>query len=135
MLTFTATLKLLLDSGIPIIDTLDITSGALSNVYYKYAVDSAKVNVGKGVPLAKAMSHTGVFPKIMPKMIEVGENSGSLTLILENLYQFYKSEFDALADGLTKALEPVILIIVAIVVGFLAVAIYMPMFSIGSAIA
>ncbi len=125
---FTRTLSLLLRSGLSIVASLEITSTTLSNVHYKNAFLEAKEEVEKGMPLAVPISRNDLFPVIVSQMIAVGEESGNLDHILKKMSDFYKDEVDYMAGNLATMLEPFILIIMGGLIGFIAAAVYMPMF-------
>jgi len=125
---FTRTLSLLLRSGLSIVASLEITSTTLSNVHYKNAFLEAKEEVEKGMPLAVPISRNSLFPLIVSQMIAVGEESGNLDHILKKMSEFYKDEVDYIAGNLATMLEPFILIIMGGLIGFIAAAVYMPMF-------
>ena len=125
---FTRTLSLLLRSGLSIVASLEITSTTLSNVHYKNAFLEAKEQVEKGIPLAVPISRNELFPLIVSQMIAVGEESGNLDHILKKMSDFYNDEVNYMAGNLATMLEPFILIIMGGLVGFIAAAVYMPMF-------
>ncbi len=125
---FTRTLSLLLRSGLSIVASLEITASTLSNVHYKSAFLEAKEEVEKGMPLAVPISRNDLFPLIVSQMIAVGEESGNLDHILKKMSDFYKDEVNYIAGNLATMLEPFILIIMGGLIGFIAAAVYMPMF-------
>jgi type IV pilus assembly protein PilC len=125
---FTRTLSLLLKSGLSIISALEITSTSLSNVHYKNALLEAKSEVEKGTPLAIPISRNNLFPIIVSQMIAVGEESGDLDNILKKMSEFFNDEVTVMAGNLATLLEPVILVVMGGLIGFIAAAVYMPMF-------
>lgn len=125
---FTRTLSLLLRSGLSIVASLEITATTLSNVHYKNAFLEAKNEVEKGLPLAVPLSRNELFPLIVSQMIAVGEESGNLDHILKKMSDFYNDEVNYIAGNLATMLEPFILIIMGGLIGFIAAAVYMPMF-------
>lgn len=126
---FTRILSLLLSSGLSIVESLRLTANSLDNIHFKNAVLDAKVEVERGVPMAAPLARSPFFPLIVSQMIAVGEESGEIDMILEKLSQYYASEVESITNNLTTLLEPFILIIVGIIVGFIALGIYMPMFT------
>lgn len=126
---FTRILSLLLSSGLSIVESLRLTANSLSNIHFKNAVLDAKVEVERGVPMAAPLARSPFFPLIVSQMIAVGEESGEIDMVLEKLSQYYASEVESITNNLTTLLEPFILIIVGIIVGFIALGIYMPMFT------
>ncbi len=125
---FTRTLALLLKSGLSIVSALEITSSALGNVHYKAAVLEAKSEVEKGIPLTVPIARNELFPMIVSQMVAVGEESGDLDNILKKMSEFFDDEVNNIAGNLATMLEPVILVVMGGMIGFIAAAVYMPMF-------
>ncbi len=128
---FSRLLALLLSSGVPIIDALNIVAKSTSNMIYSDSIRIAAKKVSKGVPLAVPLAQENVFPKVFTRVVAVGEETGKLDQILVDMSKFYDNEVNEIADSLTKLLEPIILLVVAGLVGFLAVAVYWPIYSLG----
>lgn len=126
---FNRVLGLLLSSGLSIVESLRLTASALSNVHFRQAVLVTKNEVEKGVPMATPIARSEFFPLIVSQMIAVGEESGEIDMILTKLAQYYTDEVEVMTANLTTLLEPIILIVVGIIIGFIALAVYMPMFS------
>lgn len=126
---FNRVLGLLLSSGLSIVESLRLTAGALSNVHFKEAVLEAKTEVEKGVPMATPLARSDYFPLIVSQMVAVGEESGQIDMVLGKMAQYYHDEVEAMVANLTTLLEPFILIIVGIIVGVIALAVYLPMFT------
>lgn len=131
---FARTLEMLMKSGIPIINALNIVSASLSNVLFIKAVEKAAQAVEKGVPLAKPIAESEQFPLIVGQMIAVGEETGKIDVILGKLNSYFTEEVNHTVNNLTSLMEPFILVLMAVVIGFIAVAIYLPIFQIGEAI-
>ncbi|MBN1618683.1 type II secretion system F family protein [Candidatus Dojkabacteria bacterium] len=129
---FTNTLFLLISSGLPILDALDLVSESLSNVWFAQAVKTASKEVEKGSSLALPLSREERFPLIVSQMISVGEETGKLETILQKMAEYYNNEVKMISDNLAVILEPVMLIVMGVVVGFIAVAVYLPLFSIAT---
>ena len=128
---FSRLLSMLLSSGVPIIDALNIVADSTSNVIYAEAVKVAALKVTKGVPLALPLEQAKIYPKILTRVVAVGEETGKLDQVLADMAEFFETEVNEMADNLTKMLEPIILLVVAGLVGFLAVAVYWPIYSLG----
>ncbi|MCB9790675.1 type II secretion system F family protein [Candidatus Nomurabacteria bacterium] len=126
---FTRVLSLLLKSGLAIIEALQLTADSLSNVLFKEAVLKAKEEVEKGTSMATPIARSEYFPLIVSQMISVGEESGEISMVLEKLSEYYGSEVEVMSGNLTTLLEPVVLIIVGLIIAFIALAVYMPMFT------
>jgi type IV pilus assembly protein PilC len=127
---FTRTLALLLVSGLSIVEALRLTSESLSNVHFQSAVMDAKDEVEKGMPLAVPLSRSTFFPLIISQMVAVGEESGALDGILRKMGTLFNDEVNNIAGNLATLLEPVMLIVMGSVIGFIAMAVYSPMFGI-----
>ncbi|WKZ31298.1 MAG: type II secretion system F family protein [Candidatus Dojkabacteria bacterium] len=126
---FTRVLSLLLKSGLSIVEALQLTSNSLSNTLFKEAVLEAKKEVEKGTPMATPIARSQVFPLIVSQMIAVGEESGQIDMVLEKMAEYYNSEVEVITNNLTTLLEPLILIVMGGVIAFIALGVYMPMFS------
>jgi type IV pilus assembly protein PilC len=127
-------LSMLLQSGVPIIEALKNVANALSNPVYTKAVMETVDSVAKGVPLAVPIANTGAFPLIYVRMISTGEQTGNLDKVLSDMGKFYEDEVNEITNNLTKLMEPLILLLVGGMVGFLAVAVYLPIYQIGEVI-
>lgn len=128
---FARTFELMISSGIDITVALEITSKSLSNVIFRKTVEDTVKQVEKGVPLAKPISENENFPLIVSQMIAVGEETGKVDVILGKLNEYYTEEVNHTVNNLTALLEPIILVVMGGVVGFIAIAIYLPIFQIG----
>lgn len=126
---FTRVLSLLLKSGLAIIEALQLVADSMSNVLFEEAVLTAKEEVEKGTSLAAPIARSQYFPLIVSQMISVGEESGEISMVLEKLSEYYGSEVEVMSSNLTTLLEPVILIVVGLIIAFIALAVYMPMFT------
>ena len=130
MLTeFTRTVGLLVGAGVSIVDALNIVSGSMGNLVYEDALKSSASQVEKGFPLAYALAETERFPPIVTQMVAVGEETGKVGEVLTKLSKYFENESDHLVKNLTTAIEPLIIIVLGLGVGFLVVAIIMPIYS------
>ncbi|MEK7150811.1 MAG: type II secretion system F family protein [Patescibacteria group bacterium] len=128
---FSRTLGTLLKSGIGIGESLEITQKAVGNYYYQRAVGEAALRVSKGEKLAESLSDfEKLFPKIVTRMIKVGEESGKLEDTLFYLADFYEVEVDSSTKTLSTAIEPILLLIIGFIVGGLALSIITPIYEI-----
>jgi len=129
---FTRTLSLLLSSGISLLQALEIVADGSSSVLYQEAfLDSAK-QIEKGIALSQALGRYSFFPPILPQMIAVGEETGKLDEVLMKLSVYFQSESEQAVKNLTAAIEPMIMIVLGIGVGFLVVAIILPIYNLTS---
>lgn len=121
----------LLKSGVAVIDALKIVSRTLSNVYYKDVLEEGIESIQKGQDLSKTIaSHTAEFPILVSQILEVGEETGKTDLVLEKLAQFYEDEVSQITSNLSSILEPVLMLIIGGAVGFFAIAMLQPMYSV-----
>ncbi len=129
---FTRTLGLLVGAGIPIIEGLNIVAETTGNELYKEELASAAKKVEKGFPLATTLVTSENFPPIVPQMIGVGEETGKIDEVLAKLSSYFEMEAEQAIKGLTTAIEPLIIILLGIGVGFLVIAIIMPIYNLTS---
>jgi len=132
---FTRILSLLLGSGLSIIQALELTANSLSNSVFKNSVLEARKEVEKGGSLAVPIARNEYFPLIISQMIAVGEETGELDSVLAKVSEYYKEEVDTATDNLSALIEPVMLVLMGISIGFIALAIYMPMFQLSEVMA
>lgn len=129
---FTRTLSGMMRSGVPILESLDITSQTTGNEVVASAIREASVAVRNGEPLTKPLMNAPVIPPMVVQMMAVGEETGALDEMLEKIADFYDAEVEATVDALTSLIEPLLIAFMGLVVGTMVVALYMPMFQIVS---
>jgi type IV pilus assembly protein PilC len=134
MSRFSRTLGLLLTSSVPVLDALHYVSFTLSNVVLKRAVYAAREKVKQGKSLHHALEDTTVFPSILTGLVATGEETGKIESLLAKVADFYDNQVSALIARMTSVIEPVLIIIVAIVVGTIVVVMYLPLFYLGLAL-
>lgn len=121
----------LLGSGVSVVEALRILSTTLTNFYYKRAFVRAGSEVQKGVNLSKVIfEEKKIFPILVPQMIEVGEETGKTEMVLTKLAEFYEADVDQITKNLSSIIEPVLMLIIGSVVGFFAISILQPMYSV-----
>lgn len=125
---FTRTLSTMLASGIPLVQGLQVVSAVIGNKIVEDALTKAREKVMRGEGLAEPVKETGLFPPMLSSMIKIGEESGSLDEILNKTADFYDEELDAAITTFTSMLEPMMLVVMGVVVGFLIISIIQPMF-------
>ncbi len=128
MTRFTRTLGTLVTGGLPILEALDITADAIGNTLYRDAIQDTAKKVEAGVGIGTTLRKKKIFPVMVSQMIEVGEKTGNIDQILDRLSQFYENETDTMIKTMSSLLEPILMIIMGIGVGFLAIAIIMPIY-------
>jgi type IV pilus assembly protein PilC len=131
---FTRHFGVLLSTGVPILNSLEIAKGVSDNVLIDEALDKIKVSIREGENISGPMSESPIFPNMMVQMIAVGERTGTLDSIANKIADFYDDEVSNILNMLLTILEPVMLILVAVLCGTILIAMYIPMFNIASAI-
>jgi len=126
---FSRTLGTLLSSGVSILEALDITAKTADNMVVRRALQSMIGAISEGKTITEPMKATGVFPAMVIQMVAVGEESGGLDQMLNKIADFYDEEVNAAVETLTSLMEPLIIVILAVIVGGTVMAMYMPMFS------
>jgi len=125
---FTRTFSTLVTAGVPILTAMDIVGDTAGNEVVARAVRSARAAVKEGETIARPLAETPVFPSMVVQMIAVGEETGALDEMLSKVADFYEAEVSAAVDSLTSVLEPLIMVVMGVVVGFIVIALYLPMF-------
>ncbi|WP_074350269.1 type II secretion system F family protein [Proteiniborus sp. DW1] len=131
---FTRTLSTLLSSGIPLLQALDVVSKIVNNKFLSYKLENAKEEVRKGVLLSRAIKEIRTFPPMVDSMIKIGEESGSLDEVLCKSADFYDEEVETAVQQMTEILQPILVIIMALIVGFIVIAMALPMFDMVNAV-
>jgi type IV pilus assembly protein PilC len=129
---FTRTLATLLDSGVMVTNAMEIVERAVGNTVVAAAINKARVSVTKGTGIAAPLAETKVLPLMVTQMIAVGEETGELSKMLNNVADFYEKEASYAIEGLTTLIEPLIIVVMGVVVGAVVMAIYLPMFDMSS---
>lgn len=132
LVEFTRTLGMLIASGIHILEGLQILRESLANVLFRNAIGDIGKKVEKGFPLGDTFSQYEVFPPIVSQMMKVGEETGKLDDTLLKLSKYFQSESENLVKGLTTAIEPIIMVILGVGVGFIVIAVITPIYSLTS---
>jgi len=126
-------LNTMLSAGIPVLRAIEITSGVVGSNQFERVLSAAMRDVKGGQLISSALSKHELIPPIMVQMMRVGEETGSLGNILKTLARFYKREVDAAVDALIGLIEPVLIILLAVGVGFLLTAVLMPIYNLSTA--
>jgi type IV pilus assembly protein PilC len=125
---FTRTLGTLVGSGVPILDSLDITAKTAGNKVVEKSVLEVKLAVSQGKTLAEPLSQSKVFPPMVTQMISVGESTGAVDNMLNKIADFYDDEVDNAVANLTAMIEPIIMVFLGGTIGFIVVSMYLPIF-------
>jgi type IV pilus assembly protein PilC len=131
---FSRTLSTTFAAGIPLVDALISAAGASGNYVYRTAIQSIRTEVMGGMQMNVAMKTTKAFPDMVSQMVMIGEESGDLDGMLSKVADIYEQQVDDAVDALTSLLEPMIMVVLGVVVGGLIVAMYLPIFQLGSVI-
>lgn len=124
------TLSSLISAGVPIIRSLEITAGTLTNVYYKNAILDAAEQVKKGAKLGEILKkYKDIYPTLVSQMVEIGEETGETTSILKKLADFFEEEVTRMAQGISSVIEPVLMLLIGAVVGLFAISMIQPIYS------
>ena len=121
-------------AGVPVIEALDITAESSKNEVIKDAIQSAKRGVFSGEPLSKLLAEITIFPKTFSQLISVGEQTGNMTEMLETISSYFEEEFDSTVDKLSQMMEPIMICFLGGVIGFILVAMYLPIFKMGQVV-
>lgn len=131
---FSRTLATTFRAGVPLVEALDIVSGATGNTVYGNAVLAIKDDVSVGYQLNMAMKQVNIFPHMVVQMTAIGEEAGALDTMLFKVAEFYEEEVNNSVDALSSLLEPMIMVIIGIVVGGMVIGMYLPIFKLAAAI-
>lgn len=131
---YARTLSTTFAAGVPLVEALDSVAGATGNVVFRNAVNKIKSDVSTGMQLNFSMRTTGAFPAMALQMTAIGEESGALDEMLDKVASFYEAEVDNMVDNLTALMEPMIMAVLGVLVGGLIVAMYLPIFQLGSVV-
>jgi len=131
---FARTLATMFAAGVPLVEAMDSVARAAGNIVFEEAIMQMREQVSAGQQLQLAMSNTGIFPSMAVQMVAIGEESGSLDAMCSRVADFYEAEVDNQVDALSSLLEPLIMAVIGVLVGGLVVAMYLPIFKLGSVI-
>lgn len=129
LVDFTRTLSMLITSGIHILDALRILKGSLGNVLFRNDIEDIMKKVEKGFPLGETFAQYKEFPIIVSQMIKVGEETGKIDDTLLKLSIYFQSESESMVRGLTSAIEPIIMVVLGVGVGFIVISIITPIYN------
>jgi type IV pilus assembly protein PilC len=128
------TLSTMFAAGVPLVDALDSVAGAAGNQVYYEATKRIQLEVSTGTGLAVAMQNANIFPNMMLQMTAIGEESGALDSMLTKVAEFFEREVDEMVDALSSLMEPVIIVVLGTLIGGLVIAMYLPIFKMGSVV-
>lgn len=128
------TLATVLQGGMPLLDSLRVSTGTLDNQFLKRKLERAAEEIEKGAGFSEAVSNTKTFPRLAMSMLEAGEKSGALDQVLNDIADFYDNEIDARLSILTSSVEPALMVVMGLLIGFIVLAMYMPIFQMAGTI-
>jgi type IV pilus assembly protein PilC len=128
---FTRTLGTLIKSGVPILQALETVAKTSGNKVIEIAVMTARESVKEGERIATQLKKSNVFPPMVVQMVAIGEETGNLDAMLNKIADFYDQEVDNAVKALTSMIEPIIIVVMGIVIGFIVIAMFLPMFELG----
>jgi len=129
---FSQNMALLLSSGVPILDGLAITGKTAGNKVVEKAIMESRVSISKGNTVAEPLRESKIFPPLVCQMVAVGESTGGLDGMLRKVAELYEEEVDDAVNNLTAMMEPAIMVVLGVILGGLVVAMYLPIFQMGS---
>ncbi|MEE2644896.1 MAG: type II secretion system F family protein [Myxococcota bacterium] len=127
---FTRTMGTMVSSGVPILDALEVVAKAAGNKVIERAIYQVRDRVSEGSSMSEPLAKTQVFPNMVVQMIAVGESTGAMDSMLGKIADFYDEEVEVSVEGLTKLMEPIMLVVLGGIVGTILLAMYLPIFSI-----
>ncbi|MDO8786866.1 MAG: type II secretion system F family protein [Sulfuritalea sp.] len=131
---WTRTLSTMFAAGVPLVDALDSVGGAAGNYVYTMGTKKIQDEVSTGSSLTLAMENSGLFPPMVTQMVAIGEESGQLDSMLGKTADFFEAEVDEAVEALSSLMEPMIMVFLGILIGGLVVAMYLPIFKLGSVV-
>jgi type IV pilus assembly protein PilC len=134
MARWTRTLATMFAAGVPLVEALDSVGGASGNAVYLEATKKIQNEVSTGTSLTVAMQNANVFPNMVTQMVSIGEESGALDNMLGKVADFYEEEVDEAVGALSSLMEPLIMVILGVLIGGLVIAMYLPIFKLGSVV-
>ena len=131
---FTRTLGTMISSGVPILTSLGIVAKTAGNIIIENAILATKDSISQGKTIAEPLGDSGIFPPMVVQMISVGESTGALDDMLNKIADFYDDEVDAAVGALTSMIEPLMMVFLGTILGTMIVAMYLPIFQLGSVV-
>ena len=131
---WTRTLSTMFAAGVPLVEALDSVGGASGNNVYLEATKRIQLEVSTGTSLTISMQNANVFPNMVTQMVQIGEESGSLDAMLGKVADFFEEEVDDAVAALSSLMEPLIMVILGVLIGGLVIAMYLPIFKLGSVV-
>jgi type IV pilus assembly protein PilC len=131
---WTRTLATMFAAGVPLVESLDSVGGAAGNHVYKVATKQIQSEVSTGTSLTISMQNVNLFPNMVTQMVAIGEESGALDSMLAKVADFFEAEVDDAVDAMSSLMEPIIMVVLGTLIGGMVVAMYLPIFKLGSVV-
>lgn len=131
---WTRTLATMFAAGVPLVESLDSVGGAAGNYVYKAATKQIQNEVSTGTSLTNAMQNANIFPNMVTQMVAIGEESGALDSMLSKVADFFEQEVDDAVEAMSSLMEPMIMVVLGTLIGGMVVAMYLPIFKLGSVV-
>ncbi len=131
---FSRTFGQLIKSGVPILQSLDIVSGATGSAVAEKVIKESSIAVENGEPLSSAMLNQSVFPILLVRMLQAGEKTGKIDEMMDNIADFYDDEVETMLAGLTSLLEPLLMVFLGIIIGGIVLCMFLPIFKMGTVV-
>jgi type IV pilus assembly protein PilC len=131
---WTRTLSSMFAAGVPLVESLDSVGGASGNHVYKVATKQIQSEVSTGTSLTTSMQNTNLFPNMVTQMVAIGEESGALDSMLGKVADFFEQEVDDAVEAMSSLMEPMIMVVLGTLIGGMVVAMYLPIFKLGSVV-
>lgn len=131
---WTRTLATMFAAGVPLVESLDSVGGAAGNYVYKLATKQIQSEVSTGTSLTNAMQNANIFPNMVTQMVAIGEESGALDSMLSKVADFFEQEVDDAVEAMSSLMEPMIMVVLGTLIGGMVVAMYLPIFKLGSVV-
>lgn len=131
---WTRTLATMFAAGVPLVESLDSVGGAAGNYVYKLATKQIQGEVSTGTSLTNAMQNANIFPNMVTQMVAIGEESGALDSMLGKVADFFEQEVDDAVEAMSSLMEPMIMVVLGTLIGGMVVAMYLPIFKLGSVV-
>lgn len=128
---FARTFAQLLKSGVPILQAMDIVSGATGNKVFERVILAARSTIEQGEPLSNALVKHACFPKLLVHMMAAGEKTGKIDEMMQNIADFYDDEVETMLNGLTSLIEPLLMVFLGVVIGGIVISMFLPIFKMG----
>lgn len=127
---FSMTMSTLIMSGVPLVEALEIVGNVIENRVIRKAVKDCREEVMQGIPMSEPLEASGVFPPMVTHMLKIGEETGTTEQMLDKVAEYYEGEVETATKNLTSAMEPLIIVVLAVIVGGVIGAVMMPMLKI-----